>query len=195
MILKLLSIVSVLVFSTLAPAQCRTRVVAVQHQAAVAVEVAPVYQAVTVAIPTYSVGYPQPQGIAPEHFKVIVDELLKLRSEVDVLKQGRPILKEKAELIPAPKQSANPTNIFPDLPQVKQEAHVAILAAKCASCHDKRVADTKGGKFTLLYANELVSLTDGQKLKILAMLYTGAMPKNGKALSDEEFGSIIGSLK
>ena len=65
-----------------------------------------------------------------------------------------------------------------------------LFVAKCASCHDQGVAESKGGKFALTQGPSLLNLGDKQVAKVLVETYSGRMPKGGK-LTDQEVGLIM----
>lgn len=71
--------------------------------------------------------------------------------------------------------------------------HVAIMAAKCAKCHDESTAAAQGGGLTLLKAGQVVELDAATVAQVIKDVYSGKMPKGGKC-SDEEVARIIAGL-
>lgn len=175
-------------------ATCRQRVVVQQQVAAVDYSqavVAAVYAPLAVYIPAYSIGYspsenlfgrggqpPAPQTPDPT-LAQLLQEVQKIRAEVEAIKSGG---------TPAPGPKLEP---LPPLGKLtEQPAHMKLFSAKCASCHEKAVAEKKGGNFVLLEGGDLAKLTDGQRLKVASQMYTGKMPKNSKA-TDEDVGVVM----
>ena len=151
-----------------AGADCR-RVVRVQHVAAI-VEVAPVVAAVftpvPVAVPAYSVGYADHAGIQ------------QLAQEVQLLRQQLQQMQTQAQAQPQ------------KLPATAEHPGSVFLKKSCVACHDASVAKAKGGGQIFFNAGNLMNLSAEQKLAIAAAVYSGRMPKGGKA-TDEDVGALI----
>ena len=120
-----------------------------------------------------------------------------------------------AAAVPAPHQTAQPPaceqelatlkarlaelekRLSPTPPQVQppagQAKGLAIMQARCASCHEEKVAQGKGSSFVLFKGNGLSSLDSAAQNKVLRNVYTGRMPKNG-TLTDAEVAEVIGFL-
>ncbi|MBV9125345.1 MAG: cytochrome c, partial [Planctomycetes bacterium] len=76
-------------------------------------------------------------------------------------------------------------------PPVAPPPHLAILTARCAVCHEAKVAPTKGRGVVLLEGDRLASLDNRQLNRILTQVYSGKMPKGGPALSDTEVAQLV----
>lgn len=73
---------------------------------------------------------------------------------------------------------------------------VAMLKNRCAACHDAKVAEEKGGKFTLTDGDKLAVLNDAQIRNVTKRAYLRTMPPvkdQGKwpALNDDEMGVLV----
>lgn len=192
-----LAIGSLFVFALSCPADsCRQRVVTQQYAAAAVEQVyAAVYAPLAVYIPTYSISYSPPENLfgrggqppAPQTPDPTLAQLLlevqKIRAEVEAIKSGA------QPGAPAPKLEP-----LPPLGKItEQPAHMKLFSAKCASCHEKAVAEKKGANFVLMEGGDLAKLTDGQRLKVASQMYSGKMPKNSKA-TDEDVGIVMSWL-
>lgn len=160
-----------LALGTASEATCRVAFVkqkAVVVEKAVAVETALIAQ--FVAIPAYSVGYSHPPA------------------EVAVQVQAKPTCEEKLSALE--KRIAELEAGQTVTTQTKPAAIVSLFQSKCASCHDAAVSKTKGHSFTLLTGDKLADLTPEQVNRVVALTYSGKMPKGGK-LTDQDFAVIM----
>lgn len=151
-------LLGLLLWPALTLGDCRQRGVQVQP-AAVAVEAVTLVP-IAVQVPAYQIGYQAPA----QDLRQVLDEIQKLRQEIEDLRRGQP-------------------------QALKVAPHLAILGKHCAACHDRTTAAAKGGKLTLLDAGQLAPLTPRQLLRVGTQTYLGHMPKVGK-ISDEEVGQI-----
>lgn len=154
---------ALLAICALAPADCRRVVRVVQTHHVDAVVVAPVVAAVYAPIPVYQVGY-QDNGT-----QQLLAEVRELRQQIQQLQAGP--LAQKA-------------------PTTGQHPGLLFLKNSCVACHDAQVSKAKGGGNTFFSAGELVNLSDAQRLAITTSVYSGRMPKGGKA-TDEDVGAVI----
>lgn len=187
----IVSIVALCLCATLAPAtNCVQRVI---HQAAVVQQdyAAISYIPLLVTVPAYSAGYApvpteslfgrnQPQAADPT-LQQLLTEVQKIRAEVEQIKAGTvPLIPTPPPVGPVPPK-VEPLPPLPPAKETAAPAHMNLFVSKCASCHDKGVAEKKGASFVLLDGTNLAPLTPVQRLKIATQLYSGRMPKNGKA--------------
>lgn len=160
--MKIIATLSMLVLVTSANADCRARVF--HHN---------VVQAVAVQYPyypyLYAVSYGDQEGTA---IKLLVQEVEKrtiLELQLKQLQGGAQV---------APNQAVTP----------KQQGNaLAILQARCASCHDAQAP--KGG-FTLFSNGAMVKLSCEELTRVTRSIRTNAMPKAGPKLTDEEFAVV-----
>ena len=160
-----LSVAALLGLCALATADCR-RVVRVQHAAVIEVQpvVAAVFAPVPVVVPTYTVGY-HDSGT-----QELIAEVRAMRQQLAALQAG-----------PQSQKTPAPAAVHPGL---------AFLKNSCVNCHDAQVSKAKGGGNTFFSAGELLNLNDAQRLAITTAIYSGRMPKGGKA-TDEDVGAVI----
>jgi mono/diheme cytochrome c family protein len=137
---------------------------------------------ITIAVPSYSVGYDAPGA-------QMLQELQALRAEVQRMRQGA---------IPTPAPGAAPPVPRQDQPQqtsTRSQRGALVLQQKCARCHDGTAE--KGGKHVLFAAGKLLNVDQNAGL-ILDRIDLPAsdpkhMPKDG-TLSDREFADVTWSL-
>jgi mono/diheme cytochrome c family protein len=174
--------------AAIAVSACEPRVVAVQRVNRVntvavvetpAVVLTPV--AVAVTVPQYTVGYDY-QG-------------QQVQAELQALRATSARLKTQSAQTSAPPtvtaQEAVPTP-QPANTQSRGQRGLAVLALRCASCHDKAVADVKGGKNFLFDGGKVLDL-DRNAGPMLVAMDAGTMPKGGK-LTDAEFAAATWHL-
>ena len=176
-------------------ADCRQRVVVQQQHYQYQQYAEPIYAAayapLAVYIPTYSISYtptqpaPAPAAQADPTLKQLLDEVQKIRGEVEQIKKGG----QTPPLEPLPPPAALKGD-----PAPAPESHLRIFQAKCALCHAKDNAQAKGRGLILIDGQKLAPLTDAQKLAVIRELYSGRMPKGGKA-TDEEVALVIEGLR
>jgi len=191
---------------------CRGRPVAVRRVETVSVTPVAVatFVPVVVAVPQYSVSYvggaayaapaapaqpaaaaasavpTAPQAAAADsQVQALQDEVARLRQELEECRKQLTAVRPQAKGEAAAPQAAVPP-------------HLAIFTARCAACHEAKVARAKGNGFVLLEGNRLARLDARQVNRIVARVYSGKMPKGGPPLSDDEVAQIVawvGSLK
>lgn len=155
---------------------CRVqqRVVVRQHVVhhAVAAIVTPIpvatYVPFAVQVPTYSVGVAPQQLQQQSQTDAVALAIEKLALAVERIGGGQPQTLQSQQM----------------------PSHVQVMTARCASCHDKGVAKSKGGDFTLLDGGKEVQLTGKQIVRVLAKTHDGTMPKTGPKLNDAEKKAI-----
>jgi mono/diheme cytochrome c family protein len=172
------------------------------HKPVVAVEkvvevpvFAAVFAPIAIPIPAYSVGY-APGGVDP----AMAAELQKLRLEIQQLRGAAPGV---PGALPPPGVPGAPGAEPPKDGVAPKDGgagaaadpspHAAVMAAKCASCHDRSVATTKGGRFVLTDGGRPVQLSGEDRLEVIHQIEKGYMPKGDK-LSDEEFGKLLAGM-
>lgn len=69
-------------------------------------------------------------------------------------------------------------------------AGLATCNARCAKCHEAKVAGSIGGGFALLTEGQFAPLSYKSRLDVLKAIRSGAMPKGG-SLTDYEHDSIV----
>lgn len=157
-------------------ADCRRVAVVKRHVApAVVVEKQPVLAAVFVPLvgvsyapaaypaPAYP-GAPAPANADTAALAVLVQQL---QQEIQQLRSGQSAPATAAITAPDP--------------------GLAVLASRCAKCHDGPKAADVGGGFTLLAGGKLApGLTGDQLLSVLSKSHDGSMPPTGPNLSTEE---------
>lgn len=165
---RIIAIAALLNFAAVADAGC-----AVVHRAVVKqqVVVAPVVQALAVAVPAYGAGY-SPQPADPELLRQLLEEIRAMRAELRAaLQQGQPAQ-------PAQEPSA-----------------AALLDNSCAKCHKAGDADSKGGGFVMVEADGKLSLLSLEhKNRIARRIQNGSMPPAksvNRPLSDAERKSLV----
>lgn len=126
-------------------------------------------------VPSYGAGQGQQQiaGIAE-----LIDAINALTKRIQVL-EGR---------------LAQAGMAIEDLP-----SHVPVFKVRCASCHDKGVADKKGGSFALLDGGREMQLTADQRLEVISRVHgrgdpTYDMPRGGQPLSKEEYTDVVSGM-
>lgn len=194
--------------SILAACPVRSRVVVstpVVHHAVKKVIVADVATVIPVAVyplaiavPTYTAAYTPTvpvagapaataQDVRNSDLKAIIDALKTLDARLQRLEKGTTPAPQ-----PAPKEK--PKDPFNPAPLKGGISGLSVLVAKCASCHEKAVAGTKGSSIVLLEGSALAKLSDKTARKVLGVTYRGTMPpKDSKiaALTDEEVSAIV----
>lgn len=186
----------------------RPRVVVSDYHAPVVKKVIVEPVAVAVAVPAYFAAYippavvpaavpaapaaPQPAA-QPSELQAVADALRQINSRLDRLEKGAPA--------PAtPPARPGPADPFAPKDPAKGEVKAPpsglnVLLAKCASCHESKVAADKGGSLTLLEGALLAaSLTERDKRRVMAASYAGRMPPKSSgvpALTDEEVGAVV----
>lgn len=183
-----MSLVALAVLLTEAPAQCRSRPAVHAHVAhAAAVQVDTVFAAtfVPITVPAYSVGYAPPSAATMPELKQLLDEIRGFRNDFRSATQP-----QGGPAGPPPAPAATPDKTVEAKPGA-DVSHVKVFQAKCAACHDKGVADKKGGGFTLMDGGNLAALTDRDLRRIASQTYSGKMPRGGK-ITDEEVAAIMG---
>lgn len=159
--------------------------------------ITPVAVAVYAPIPVaqYSVGYNAAPAYAPQQAQApmaqqvqaqdpcaaLRKDLEALRAEVQALRGGPQGLKAPPEQVKAPPG---------------EHPALGILRAKCAQCHEQKVAKTEGKGFVLFNGPDLAQLTDRQVLRVGAQCYSGRMPppnntKKVEPLTDTEVGQVM----
>jgi mono/diheme cytochrome c family protein len=151
--------------------------------------------------PPYSVGYSDGAG------KDLEKDLLKVRNELLELKyQGlKDKFDAKAQVQPKPDVPPPPPSGFkaaapkPVMPEAAQEIPagkdvLAVVGARCAKCHADDRAKDSGGGFVLMKGNALAPLTEAGRLKVLAELAKGTMPKGGAKMEEKEAQILIGAM-
>lgn len=195
-------LIAVLGGGVLAACPIRSRVVVstpVVHHAVKKVVVADVatvipvavFQPLAIAVPTYTAAYTPPVATAPVapqqaagggEFKAILDALKNLDARLNRL--------EKGGAVPSPAQKPAPEPI--PAKGTGKVTGLSVLIAKCASCHEKAVAGTKGSSIVLLEGSALAKLSDKTARKVLSVTYKGTMPPKDKGtLTDEEVSAIV----
>lgn len=66
-----------------------------------------------------------------------------------------------------------------------------LFSARCANCHSKPHAEAMGGGFTLLDNGRLAPLTARQAGRVVALTYSGEMPKGKTKLTDQEVNLVM----
>ncbi len=179
-----------------APADCRARVVVrqnavvVKEKVVVEPAVIATFAPLVVAVPQYSVGYAAPAYAPPPATPTppaaaASDETAKLRAEIASLRAEMARLKTGS---PAPAEVG--AKAAPSAPKAEDRPFVAVLQSKCASCHEARVANAKGGKLVLLNGIEPAALTPAQLLQVVRKTWDGDMPPREK-LSDEDQSALM----
>lgn len=164
---------------------CRqvVRVQQVQHAAPV---YAAVYQPIAVPVYAYSVGYSADANTALQIENLrLKNEILESRVQQLQQLQQRPLTSPHGE-VPLP-----PPNL-----EKKKESNehpgLSYLQRTCVQCHDASVAKAKGGGQAFFDGGVLLkTLTAEQRLAMLTALYSGRMPKGGKAATDTEVAAVI----
>ena len=163
-----------------APAHC---------EAAVATTYVPVY------VPTYTVGYGSTQDA--QTMTALVQAVQQLQQQVRALSPGvqagavhgqgfgqaQPGMSKAAEPVAPPAQAAPA-----QLSDVQKEG-AALLAQKCAACHDTSAAQAKGKGLAFVQNGQLGKISDALAFRMMREIYSGRMPKDSK-LSDEQVGKI-----
>ena len=156
----------------------------------VVAEVIPVAVFAPVAVATYSAAYVAPPvAAAPAPAKAAAPqpgnaEVLKALQE---LSQRLQRLEQRAAPAPAPVPQPQMPKAGVQAPAPAAANAVAILAAKCATCHDSTNAEAKGKGFVMFQGGSLVALTDRQQLHVLRRVDRGTMPpKEAPGLTPEE---------
>lgn len=69
----------------------------------------------------------------------------------------------------------------------------SVMVARCASCHDTTIAETKGGKHVLTLNGQRVPLSDALMGAVIRSVSKATMPK-GQKLSEDEYNSLMNEL-
>lgn len=101
---------------------------------------------------------------------------------------------EAAQDQPIPLAPAVPAK--PKAQSAAPAAHPGLLVvqAKCASCHEAKVAAEKGGGLALTDGAAAAKLDDRAARKVLSLAYAGKMPPKSSgvpALTDPEVGALV----
>ena len=70
-----------------------------------------------------------------------------------------------------------------------------LVTAKCAKCHDARVAASEGAGLTLVENGTLSRLDATDALRVIKTSYKGTMPKRNSGiapLTDAEVAALVG---
>ncbi len=173
----------------------------VYQQANVYKAAAIVYPVVaTYVVPLYGAAYVPLVPAAPA-----VKEKAKDDEVVDAIKQLIEVSKQMDQRLqrleggpmkpadppkPTPGDPFNPQGLKQGTNQGEQDV-VKLFSAKCAGCHDAANFTAKGGGFGLIDNGKLAPIPPEAKLKIVAQVYGGTMPKNKPPLSDEEVSVVM----
>lgn len=138
------------------------------------------------AVPAAQQGVPQasaaPQQAPQQDMAKVLQALDGIGKRLDALEKGR-----------AP--AAAPQKAQPEQPQPEQQVTaLAVVQAKCASCHSDKAAADKGGGLVLLADGALADLSARQRNKVLGRSYAGTMPPKDSGvapLSDAEVGALV----
>jgi mono/diheme cytochrome c family protein len=145
------------------------------RRAVVETVVAPV--AVAVTVPTYSASY-QPGAI--DQNAEILKALKALNDRLDRLEKGQ----AGGPVVPTPAAAPQAKAL-----EVKPGQVPAVLAARCASCHQQG-REKAGGGFVLLKADGTLASPDVRQWGLVATrTYLGEMPPKG-GCTDEEVAQI-----
>lgn len=199
-----------------AEASCfvRSRAVVIHKPAVVVKKVVEVPVAVFAPVPVYGAVYAAPAVVpapppaaaantAPgggDALQTIMFELRRLNSRIDGMERHmglQPPTRPAAPRGELPPPKEPPPDGAAAAPKLRDEpkAHpaLAILSAKCASCHAASVSDSKGGAFAMFEGGAPAKLSERQLRKVSTMVYTGRMPPrdSGHALSDAEVGQVM----
>ncbi len=136
---------------------------------------------VQVQVPAYSVGYDY-QGVQQQQ---LLTELQQLRQEVARLRVP-------ANAVPSPLQPPQDTPKPQTNSLSRGQRGLAVLAQRCAVCHDQGVSEAKGGKHVFFQGGKLID-ADKNAGPMLEQMDLGKMPKGSK-LSDADFGLAVWAL-
>jgi mono/diheme cytochrome c family protein len=134
----------------------------------------------------------------------ICAELAAIRGKLDLLENqfktanGQPISGPQSVPTAKPGVAALPSPPSPGASQgqAASSAALSIFNAKCAACHESKVAPANGKGFVLLVGNQPNKLSPAQVLKIVQKVYKNEMPKLPNkfgipSLTDQEVGEIL----
>lgn len=126
----------------------------------------------------YAVGYGASHG-TPDLEK----EVLKLKLEVKNLELQQ--LRQQIQQQPQQQQGQPQEQPLP--------LKTSMVAQRCASCHDEGRAKASGGGLVLLKGGGIGHLSAETRLKCVAQILSGKMPKGGK-ISNEDASQAIAEL-
>lgn len=166
---RIVAVAALLIFTAVVDAACPTlhRQAVVKQQAVVA----PVVQALAVAVPAYGAGYAPPQQTADaETLRQLLEEIRAMRAEL------------RAALQQAQQQ-----------PQAVDAG--ALAGSVCARCHQASQADARGGGFVMVEDDGSLSvLSLEHRNRIRRRIENGSMPPPRSAsrpLTDGEKKSLV----
>ena len=161
-------------------------------QRAVVVEkvavVAPVavFAVQTAIVPTYSAVYTPPVAAAVAPAASPCDaQIQALRAEMAQMKAQ---LRAPGVVpsVPPPMGKVQEETVAPPDPKTTADPGAVILQNRCASCHEKTVAATKGGSFVMFDGARELELTNRQVNKVGRMIADDRMPKGAPPLTQDE---------
>lgn len=171
---KMIVAVLIMIFATPLMAACHV----VNHHVKEAFVAVNQVIAIPVFVPTYSIAYTPSVAtspvapVAPASPQPSAPTTPPTRTPEDISEELNKLLKE-LEAAKKAKESMQQT------PQ-----YLEILTSRCAGCHEKAVANTKG-KGTVLFGDGKMNLSSAQVCHVLAMISSDKMPPQ-KPLSAQE---------
>lgn len=186
---KIFAIVCLAVATSIATADCHIQRVVHHNHHVAAVQNVVAATFVPIVVPAYSVTYAADPSIGFQQ------ELIRLRQEIQSLRGAQPA---PVPTVPGNNQQQPPTQTSPAQPTDINTEAFKIFQNRCASCHDKGVAASKGGGLAILEGNAFASLNFQQALKIGSRVYDQSMPPGKEKATDQEVSTImkfLGQLK
>lgn len=183
-----------------ASAQCPT-IITQQH--AVVNEVVAIQAVQVIYVPTYFASYVPPPPMPPADsqpaqsngdMKALLEAIAANSAKADKTNE---LLQKLLGLLADPNAPAGPNAKAPvpaTAPPVDKTASLVARAFgnSCVNCHAAKVADTKGGGFTIVGADDKSrsDFTPAEIRRIIARTQSGQMPPGGAKLPKEEIDAI-----
>lgn len=124
----------------------------------------------------------------------VLAALARLETRLDRLERGGTTPPPPA---PDPGPPADPfaplppaATMPPAEPQARADPMTGLFTARCASCHDRPVAEQKGGGLTLTEGGRPAVLTPATRLKVWQQAHAGKMPQGGPRLAAAELAVL-----
>lgn len=161
--------------------------------------------AVYAPVPVYGAAFvpPAPMPAAPAQASAAGEDLKAILNALSAIDARLKAVEAKAGAPAGPAPAPKPPDPFNPGPRPgagaaleapKPPAFLALAQAKCASCHETKVAADKGGAFTLLDGAALAKLDDRQLRKLASVSYASRMPPKSSGvppLTDEEVAQVM----